>query len=114
MAKRIIHDGPVNTAVMAWMRSQGIKPEDVRGYTLTYDAGDLMIIDIRMIMEDVAPKAEDVEAPAIHYPARVRDNEGNEFDYIGDGVYRMIIWDGSHGDNRYTLDQIGDHSVIEA
>lgn len=58
MAKRIIHDGPVNTAVMAWMRGQGIDPEDVRGYTLTYNAGDLMTIDLRMFMEDVAPAAE--------------------------------------------------------
>lgn len=62
MAKRIIHDGPVNTAVMAWMRGQGIKPEDVRGYTLTYDAGNLMTIDIRMYMEDVAPADFAVDA----------------------------------------------------
>ena len=54
MARKIIYDGPVNTAVTvkAWMRANGIKPEDVRGYTLTHDVGDIMTIDVRMYMTD--------------------------------------------------------------
>lgn len=111
MARKIIHDGPVNTAVMAWMRGQGIKPEDVRGYTLTYDAGNLMTIDIRMIMEDVAPVEE---TPAKVWPARVRDVEGKEFRHVGNGQYRRYFLPfGPTGDALYTLDEIGEHSVIE-
>lgn len=177
-ARKVIHDGPVNTAVMAWMRGQGIKPEDVRGYTLTYDAGDLMTIDIRMYMTDEVPKPADppfvadksgqvwkYDAPRDGYrfmiggavrpldyirehygiaefqpphatciitigangpiayacgagcpksrPKRVIDNEGDEFHHQGDGVYRMELRGGGFGVNTYTLDEIGEHSVIE-
>lgn len=119
MAKRIIHDGPINTAVMAWMRGQGIKPEDVYGYTLTYNAGDLMTIDIRMYMEDAVPvamfDADDTpvtlgEVKPI-YPARVRDVvDGDEFVHQGDGVYHMV----NGGGAVWALDEIGEHTVIEA
>ena len=184
MGKKIIHDGPINTAVMAWMRGQGIKPEGVRGYTLTYDAGDVMRIDISMYMNDEAPKpanplfvADKVgsiwiyDLPAdgyrcipggltlsldrikvIHgiaefqpphatclnvtspshagpswvcgkeclksWPARVIDDEGDEYRHQGDGVYRMALKHPYHpynalGENTYTLDEIGKYSVVE-
>jgi len=48
-------NGPINTAVKAWLVGQGFDLNDVRGYTLTYDANDVMTIDIRMYMTDEVP-----------------------------------------------------------
>ena len=110
MGKRIIHDGPVNQAVMAWMRGQNINPNDVRGYTLKYDAGDPMMIEIRMYMEDVAPVVEPSS-----WPKRVRDIDDDTFVLIdAEGTYRMVLDEtGGLGENRYTLEEIGQHEVIE-
>lgn len=47
------------------------------------------------------------------WPARVIDNEGDEFHRQGDGVYRMVLNTGELGEQTYTLDGIGEYSVIE-
>lgn len=99
MGRRIVRDGPVNQAVVAWMHGQGIKPEDVRGYTLTCNAGDPMMIDIRMYMDDVAPE------PAV--PEFLADGGGDVWVREAQG-YR---WPRGRGGPR-SLDYIREHYGI--
>lgn len=114
MGKRIIHDGPVNQAVAAWMRGQGINPDDVSGYTLKCDAGNLMSIEIRMFMEDVAPGEAGDGNP--NFPLRVRDEGGVIFERIGNGgefgEYRQV--DPTLFDRKRTVElgEIGDYEVV--
>lgn len=85
MAKEIRRDGPIHTAVMAWMRENNIELNMVRSYKIERENSGEMWIDVSMWVNDVKPK------PA--KPAFVADNSGNVWMYDAprDGYQRASV-----------------------